>query len=77
MRDPGPQWAADGERACKFTQADGKVTVTGLPEDPPDPLCPILRLDCQDVPQIRLGGGMRIPNAPHPPYDPCQSDIAP
>ena len=71
------QLTADGERACKFTQADGKVTVTGLPEDPPDPLCPVLRLDCQDVPQIRLGGGMRIPNAPHPPYDPCQSDIAP
>lgn len=68
--------AEDGELACAFTQTDGKVTVTGLPDDPPDPLCPVLRFDCTEGPEVRLGGGMRIPNAPHPPYDPCPSDVA-
>ena len=67
---------ADGERPCTFTQAQGKVTVTGLPDDPPDPLCPVLRFDCRDVPEMYLTGGMRIPQVPHPPYDPCPSDIA-
>ena len=60
---------------CQFTQEDGKVTVTGLPDLPPDPVCPVLRFDCRKVPQMYLAGGMRIPNAPHPPYDPCQSEI--
>ena len=67
---------ADGARVCDFTQTDGKVTVTGLPDQAPDPLCPVLRFDCTSVPEVRLGGGMRIPDAPHPPYDPCASDIA-
>jgi len=66
----------DGQRPCDFSQTDGKVTVTGLPEDPPDPLCPVIRFDCRDAPSLRLGGGMRIPYAPQPPYDPCLSDIA-
>jgi alpha-L-fucosidase len=66
----------DGERPCTFEQADGKITITGLPDDPPDPLCPVIRFDFREVPELRLGGGMRIPNAPHPPYDPCPSDIA-
>lgn len=65
----------DGERACEFRQADGKVTVTGLPDAPPDPVCPVIRFDCRDVPVMYLTGGMRVPSAPHPPYDPCQSDI--
>lgn len=65
----------EGEKSCEFRQAEGKVTVTGLPETPPDEVCPVLRFDCRDVPEIRLGGGMRIPQAPHPPYDPCPSDI--
>jgi alpha-L-fucosidase len=66
----------DGGHACTFEQDDRRITVTGLPDYPPDPVCPVMRFDCHEVPQLRLGGGMRIPNAPHPPYDPCQSDIA-
>ena len=62
--------------ACAFQQRDGVVTVTGLPENPPDALCPVLRFDCSEVPEMILGGGMRVPHAPHPPYDPCPSDIA-
>ena len=60
---------------CQFTQEDRRVTVTGLPDAQPDPVCPVLRFDCRDVPEMYLAGGMRIPNAPHPPYDPCQSEI--
>jgi alpha-L-fucosidase len=65
-----------GKQACRFTQTDGKIVVTGLPEETPDPVCPVLRLDCRDVPSMYLTGGMRIPTVPHPPYDPCASDIA-
>jgi len=65
-----------GEQSCGFNQYEGKVVVSGLPEDAPDTLCSVLRFDCVDVPGMELSGGMRIPDAPHPPYDPCPSDIA-
>ena len=68
--------SGNGKAECRFEQDGGKVTIRGLPENPPDRLCPVLRLDCREVPEIYLGGGMRIPDAPHPPYDPCPSDIA-
>jgi alpha-L-fucosidase len=67
---------ADGPRPCRFTQADGKVVVTGLPDDPPDPVCPVVRFDCVDAPSVYLTGGMRVPKVPHPPYDPVPSDMA-
>lgn len=65
----------EGETECAFDQQDGKVTLTGLPQDPPDVMCPVLRLDCREVPEMILHGGMRIPGVPHPPYDPCPSDL--
>ncbi len=68
-------WTPEGRMPCAFCQVGEKVTVTGLPACPPDSLCPVLQLECRTVPQMRLGGGMRIPCAPHPPYDPCASDI--
>jgi len=60
----------------EFSQSNGKVTLTGLPQEPPDPVCPVLRLDCDGPPSVYLCGGMRTPNAPHPHYDPVASDIA-
>ncbi len=63
------------DRQIEFTQEQDKVTVTGLPVTAPDPICPVLRFDCAAVPEMYLTGGMRVPKAPHPPYDPCQSDI--
>ena len=66
----------DGPVPCEFDQTGGKVVVAGLPDTPPDPVCPVVRFDCRDVPEMSLGGGMRIPSVPHPPYDPCPSDIA-
>jgi alpha-L-fucosidase len=64
-----------GDVPCAFVQAGDKVTVSGLPDAPPDPLCPVLRFDCKSVPGMELSGGMRIPKVAHPPYDPCASDI--
>jgi len=61
--------------ACELEQHGDKVTICGLPETPPDPLCPVLRLDCRQVPSLYLTAGMRIPGVPHPPYDPMDSDI--
>ena len=63
-----------GKSLC-FTQDEGKVTVTDLPEAAPDLICTVLKFTCADVPEMYLAGGMRIPTVAHPPYDPCQSDI--
>ena len=65
-----------GVRDCKFSQSGTRVVVTGLPEAAPDPLCPVLRFECAEVPALELCGGMRMPMVKHPPYDPCPSDIA-
>ncbi len=65
-----------GQQECKFRQTADKVLVFNLPATAPDPICPVLRLECRELPQLYLTGGMRVPNAPHPPYDPCPSDIA-
>lgn len=62
-------------RDLPFTQKKDTVTVTGLPEAAPDPVCPVVEFACASAPTMVLGGGMRIPRAPHPPYDPCPSDI--
>ena len=64
-----------GPQPCRFTQANGKVVITGLPKQAPDPVCPVIRLDCHEVPSMYLTGGMRVPKVPHPPYDPAPSDI--
>ena len=63
-------------RDLKFTQNGGRLVLTGLPQADPDPVCPVIRFDCDKPPSIYLTGGMRVPKAPHPHYDPCPSDIA-
>ncbi len=63
-----------GGRELNFRQEGERVIVSGLPESPPD-LCPVIRFECDQAPEIYLTGGMRIPNVPHPPYDPAASDI--
>lgn len=65
----------DGVHTCHFSQQDGKVVVTNLPTQLPDRVCPVIRFDCKEVPEVYLTGGMRVPNIPHPPYDPTDSDI--
>lgn len=58
-----------------FTQTDGKVSLTGLPAEPPDPVCPVIRMECDQPPVMYLTAGMREPRVPHPHYDPCPSDL--
>ena len=62
-------------KTCSFTQKGQVVTVHGLPEQSPDPLCPVIRFDLSRVPTVYQTAGMRIPKVPHPHYDPVKSDI--
>ncbi len=62
-------------RAVDFTQTDGRLILSGLPENPPDPVCPVIRLECDRRPSIYQTGGLRVPQVAHPHYDPCPSDI--
>lgn len=62
-------------RPIEFSQTGGKVTVTGLPADPPDPVCPVIRFECDRPPVMYLTGGLRTPQVAHPHYDPCPSDL--
>jgi len=66
---------AAGEQSCDFEYADGKVVVTGLPSEPPDPVCPVMRFDCRGVPAMYLTAGMRVPSVKHAPYDPVPSEM--
>jgi len=59
-----------------FSQKDGRLTLTNLPANPPDAVCPVIRLECDRPPVIYQSGGLRTPGVPHPHYDPCPSDIA-
>ena len=64
------------DQPLRFTQTADRVVVTGLPVAPPDPVCPIIRFDCDRAPALYLTGGLRVPRVAHPHYDPCPSDIA-
>lgn len=63
------------DQEYSFQQQGERVTVTGLPEQSPDPICAVLRFECDRPPVIHQCGGMRTPRVPHPRYDPCPSDI--
>jgi alpha-L-fucosidase len=63
------------DNALQVEQVGDRAVISGLPAAPPDPLCPVVRIDCDAPPSIYLTGGMRVPQAPHPPYDPAPSDI--
>lgn len=53
------------------------IQLSGLPKQYPkgETVCPVIRIDCNDIPAMYLTGGMRTPSVPHPHYDPCPSDI--
>lgn len=62
---------ADG-RAVPFAFEDGKLTishVSGLQKRS------VLAVTCDRPPYIYGCGGRRTPQVPHPPYDPCPSDL--
>jgi alpha-L-fucosidase len=53
----------------------GRLVLSGLPDAPPDEVCPVLRITCDRPPVLYQTGGLRTPSVPHPHYDPCPSDI--
>jgi alpha-L-fucosidase len=63
------------ENEVAFRQEGTRLTLRGLPESAPDPVCPVIRIECDGVPELYQTGGLRIPKVPHPHYDPCPSDI--
>ncbi len=65
----------DPSKKLDFTQDGPKITVRGLPVQPPDTLCPVFRFSCEAPPSLYWTGGMRVPTVPHPHYDPCPSDM--
>jgi alpha-L-fucosidase len=69
------QLLGESPRSVSFKQENGRVTLSGLPALSPDPVCPVLEIECDRPPMLYQSGGLRIPNAPHPHYDPCPSDI--
>lgn len=71
----GVQLLGETSRPVSFTQNSNRVVLTGLPDQPTDPVCPVFRIECDRPPVVYQCGGMRIPTVPHPHYDPCPSDI--
>jgi alpha-L-fucosidase len=69
------QLLGEAGRAVSFRQEGTKVILSGLPDMPPDPLCPVFRIECDRPPSLYQCGGLRIPKVSHPHYDPCPSDI--
>ncbi len=67
---------ASGATDLKIVQTADRLTICGLPENPPDPVCTVLAVQCDRPPVLNLTGGMRVPRVAHPPYDPCPSDLA-
>jgi len=61
--------------SLKFTQSKGRIVIKRLPDQSPDPLRTVIRMDCDRPPSMYLCGGMRVPRVNHPHYDPCPSDI--
>jgi alpha-L-fucosidase len=64
----------DNKYSLDFKQHGERVTVSGMPEKAPG-LMPVIRFECDSKPVMYLTGGMRVPKVPHPPYDPCPSDM--
>lgn len=69
------QLLGEAGRPVTFRQDGTRVTLSGLPDLPPDPVCPVFLIECDRAPSLYQCGGLRIPKAPHPHYDPCPSDI--
>jgi len=86
---PGPKFAIGGlgatpraasllgtGRRVAFSVEGSRVVFSGLPAEPVDVLCTVLKLEFDCPPTMYLTGGLREPRIPHPHYDPCPSDIA-
>ncbi len=59
----------------RFQQDGPRVRVEGLPAQAPDELATVLAFDCAQPPVLYMTGGLRVPQSPHPRYDPVTSDL--
>jgi alpha-L-fucosidase len=88
-RWPGREFAINGlqcrvnrisflgeQKSIAFEQTGERVILKDLPAFNPDPVCSVFRIECDRPPEVYLCGGLRTPSVPHPPYDPCPSDLA-
>jgi glyoxylase-like metal-dependent hydrolase (beta-lactamase superfamily II) len=66
----------DNGEALPFAQNGTRVQIGNVPATDETGLWPALRIECDTPPVVYQSGGLRIPKAPHPHYDPCPSDIA-
>ena len=66
----------DNGEALPFTQIGTRLQIANVPAIDETGLWPVLRIECDGPPVVYQTPGLRIPNAPHPHYDPCPSDIA-
>lgn len=66
-----------GSGPLEFSQDEDLVRIKGpATNQHPDGLPPVLRIRCDRPPAIYKTGGMRVPQAKHPRYDPVPSDIS-
>jgi len=63
-------------QALAFEQQGSRLKISAPPTGSADPLCTVLRVECDAPPVVYQTGGLRIPRVAHPHYDPCPSDIA-
>ncbi|MCX6972540.1 MAG: alpha-L-fucosidase [Verrucomicrobia bacterium] len=66
----------DNGEALPFTQTGTRLQIAIVPATDETGLWPALRIECDTPPVVYQTGGLRVPKAPHPHYDPCPSDIA-
>jgi len=65
---------AMGALPLEFKQDGGKITIE-LPDELQRETAPVLKLACDRPPAIYRTGGRRVPECPHPRYDPVPPDI--
>ena len=66
----------DNGAALPFTQNARRMQIQDVPATDETGLWPALEIECDGPPSVYQCGGLRVPNAPHPHYDPCPYDIA-
>jgi alpha-L-fucosidase len=66
----------DNGAALPFSQSGSRLQIGSVPLTDETGLWPALRIECDAPPVVYQTGGLRIPEAVHPHYDPCPSDIA-
>ncbi len=65
---------ASGEPLA-FRQEQGKLTLSGLPSEPPNPLDTVIAIEMDRPPRQYMTGGMRVPRVPHCQYDPVEPNL--